>query len=316
MGYVTTLDAPDLKIVRKALAAEVPPIQTAGILPLTGHIELFAAQFAAGTPFSFVLKKLEEYLRTSSLFHTCSLKENIEHAELLDSIEALTVADRMVFIMAPIGSNPTTKLAVRKMAECVALGDDGSVLNITGFDLEALDVVPITTTDLQRLEALHKALIVYLWLSYRFPATFAPRETAQELKEMCEEKIEKCLQTIRFARKRFNHGQRVANQIAETLDPNAVAGLDEKIEPNEPHEKAPVSAQGGDEDGNENEDLSDIDLDDEADVEEVEEDFYALGNICLNCGREGHTAATCPGPKKLDGITRGYGVGRMVDTRP
>ena len=165
VGYVTTIDRSDLKAVRKALSTDVKPIKSAGIIPRSEHIELFAAQFPPKKPFSQILKQMNEYLRTSELFHPCSLRENIEIAVLFDDIKDLTVADRMTFIMAPIGNDPKTKLAVRNMATCVANNADGSILRISAIDLEALDIVPKTIFDLQRLEALHKALIVYLWLS-------------------------------------------------------------------------------------------------------------------------------------------------------
>ncbi|KAF8252184.1 P-loop containing nucleoside triphosphate hydrolase protein [Wilcoxina mikolae CBS 423.85] len=234
VGYVTTLDRSDLRAVRKALSTDVKPIKTAGVLPLTNHIELFAAQFQSEIPFSKILRQLEQYIRTSDLFHPCSLKESIEIAQLFDDITDLTVSDRMTFIMAPIGRDPKTKQAVIKMAECVAYNTDGSILRINDIDLEALDITPRTIIDLQRLEALHKALIVYLWLSYRFPATFHPRETAQELKVLCEEKIEIGLKAVRFTRKKMTRGRRAANSIAESLDPDSTANLaDDKVEPDQ-----------------------------------------------------------------------------------
>lgn len=165
VGYVTTLDRADLKAVRRALSTEVKPIKTAGVLPLTHHIEVFAAQFSSELLFSRILGELEQYVRTSDLFHLCSFKEQIEASKLFDDIEGLTAADRMVFIMAPIGRDLRTQTAIRRMARCVADNSDGSILGIREMDLEALDTNPTTIIDLQRLEVLHKALIVYLWLS-------------------------------------------------------------------------------------------------------------------------------------------------------
>ncbi|KAI5855783.1 P-loop containing nucleoside triphosphate hydrolase protein [Tricharina praecox] len=289
VGYVTTIDRSDLKAVRKALSTEVKPIKSAGILPRSEHIELFAAQFPSKKPFSEVLKQMNEYLRTSELFHPCSLRENIEIAVLFDDIEGLTVADRMTFIMAPIGNDAKTKLAVRNMANCVAHNTDGSILRISAIDLEALDMIPTTIFDLQRLEALHKALIVYLWLSYRFPATFTPRETAQELKFLCETQIEKCLKAVRFTRKKATRGSRMANNIAESLDPDAMVNLAE--EKNEPDEKLAENVQV------KHEDLPALE---ELRVEEDDRDFYAVTGMCLNCGRKGHAAAECPESKRVD----------------
>jgi ATP-dependent RNA helicase SUPV3L1/SUV3 len=151
--------------VRKALTTDVKPIKTAGISPQEGHITLFAAQFPPSEPFSRILQRLEDYVRTSDLFHPCSLRENVESAELFDDVLGLTVKDRLTFIKAPIGRDPKTRMAVKKMAQCVADNLDGSILRIEGIDLEALDMTPKNIVDLQRLEALHKALIVYLWLS-------------------------------------------------------------------------------------------------------------------------------------------------------
>lgn len=71
--------------------------------------------------------------------------------------------------------------------------------------------------------------------SYRFPATFTPRETAQEMKAITEKRIEACLQSVKFMRQtRLTRGRRLANAVAESLDPDAMANLeDEKTEPDE-----------------------------------------------------------------------------------
>ncbi|KAI5786719.1 P-loop containing nucleoside triphosphate hydrolase protein [Pyronema domesticum] len=236
VGWVTTLEPKDLRAVKSALQTNVEPIRTAGILPTVAQIEYFASQYPENTKFSDIMKKMLEYIKVSELFHTCDLKESIEVAAIFDDIKELSVADRMTFIMSPINSRNERACAVaRRMAECVAWAEDGSVLKLYDMDLEALDILPTTTEDLQRLETLHKMLIHYLWISYRFPATFHPRQTAEELKDICERQIEKGLQAVKFTRARQDRVKKIrANYTLEELsqvpnDPSStidLSGLD------------------------------------------------------------------------------------------
>ena len=279
IGYVTTLDKYDLRAVDRALSTEVKMIKTAGLLPRRDDIVKFAALYPPKKPFSEVLRTLADFIRTSDIFHPCSLDDNIESAQLFDDVR-LSVEDRLVFIMAPIGRDPKCRLATTMMAECIAENKDGSILNIPCIDLEALDVEPMNIGDLQRLEALHKTLIVYLWLSYRFPATFTPRETAQELKKVCEDMIERGLQAVRFTRKKLSRGRRVANAVAESLDPESMANLeDEQVEPDEhvpsAREKRALKV--------------------EEDAFKAEEE--ALEGKCGKCGMRGHVSADCTKPR-------------------
>ena len=77
---------------------------------------------------------------------------------------------------------------------------------------------------------------------FRFPATFHPRSTAQELKALCEEKIEMGLKAVRFTRKKKPvRGARADNDVTEPLDDRSIANLeDERIEP----EDAPQAPSG------------------------------------------------------------------------
>jgi ATP-dependent RNA helicase SUPV3L1/SUV3 len=43
------------------------------------------------------------------------------------------------------------------------------------------------------VETLHKALVLYLWLSYRFAGVFTSRPMASYVKELVEERIDKVL---------------------------------------------------------------------------------------------------------------------------
>ncbi|TGZ81251.1 hypothetical protein EX30DRAFT_395746 [Ascodesmis nigricans] len=212
IGYVTTLEASDLNALSAAMAVDPHDILTAGVLPQTSHIERFASQHPPDVSFSEILSNLEEYMQTSKLFHVCSLQENIRAAKLFDDIPGLSIEERMMFIMAPMGRDASTLAGVKNMAKAVANNLPGSIVAIPGIDLEALDTTPKDITGLRRLESLHKFIVCYLWLSYRFPATFAPRELAMELKTIAEDKIQDCLDRIRFSRHKLLPHRRKAQQ--------------------------------------------------------------------------------------------------------
>ncbi len=58
-----------------------------------------------------------------------------------------------------------------------------------------------------KLEVLHKLLVAYAWLSFRFPMTFAMKESAGDLKNRTETAIEFCLECIRAMRKKAQRGK-------------------------------------------------------------------------------------------------------------
>ena len=80
--------------------------------------------------------------------------------------------------------------------------------DIKEIDLELLDqskedfatgsphVIDGSKEYLRSLEALHKALSLYLWLSYRFAGVFRSQALAFHVKSLVEEKIDKCLAEV------------------------------------------------------------------------------------------------------------------------
>lgn len=64
--------------------------------------------------------------------------------------------------------------------------------------------MPLETASsmLIKLEILHKLLVAYAWLSFRFPMTFAMKGSADDLKNRTETAIEFCLECIRAMKKK------------------------------------------------------------------------------------------------------------------
>jgi len=85
----------------------------------------------------------------------------------------------------------------------------------------------------------------------------------------------------------------MANAVAESLDPDAMANLvEEKNEPdeNQNEEKKDEFVRHG----------RDLPTVEELRIEEEDQDFYTVTGMCLNCGRKGHAAADCPEPTRVD----------------
>lgn len=167
VGYVTTLDREHHNALTYAMHATPSPLKTAGILPSSAHIEEFSALYPPNTPFDNILQDLQTHIATTpALFHLCNIDEHLKVARALRSIPGLSVAERLQFCMAPITSDPMVQDAAIEMAQCLASNKDASVLAIAALDLDVLDIAnPTQAEELRRLEGLHKALLLYLWLS-------------------------------------------------------------------------------------------------------------------------------------------------------
>lgn len=75
------------------------------------------------------------------------------------------------------------------------------MLDIPDIQIQVLSKTgPFNDKDIETLEATHNCLVLYLWLSYRFPMNFTDRQGAFELKALCEKLIDQALMDTRSKR--------------------------------------------------------------------------------------------------------------------
>ena len=202
-GYVTAMDDEDLPPIQEAFETEVGPIKTAGLFPPNYVIERFASYFAPDTPFAFVLARLRELCRVSSKFHLCNFSTNLKVAEITQDLP-LTISDRCTFNGCPIHERDEHNLAaLREMATAVATLTSGDLLGLHSMDIDALQYeerpAHMSEQDyIARLESLHRAITMYLWLGYRYKGVFQSHNLAFHVKQLVEKKIEVRLSKLNF----------------------------------------------------------------------------------------------------------------------
>jgi hypothetical protein len=83
---------------------------------------------------------------------------------------------------------------MKALARCIAEQRQAAVVDVPEINLEVLEK-PVSGAReyLQSLEDLHKSLILFLWLSYRFVSVFKDRDMAMYAKGLAEDKINTCL---------------------------------------------------------------------------------------------------------------------------
>ncbi|KAI2624172.1 P-loop containing nucleoside triphosphate hydrolase protein [Hypoxylon sp. NC1633] len=193
-GLVTAMDKDDLRIVREAFTREPEPLMSAGIQAPPSVIERFSSYFPPNTPFSYILSRLRDIARTSPMFHLCLLDEMLEVANLIQPFP-MSVYDRCVFLNAPVFLRERSAAQVTQaFARCISEMEGGHLIDIPEVDLELLDGGEEDFQDdppeyLRRLEALHKTITLYLWLSYRFSGVFHSQTLAFHVKELVEVRI-------------------------------------------------------------------------------------------------------------------------------
>ncbi|KAF2396742.1 hypothetical protein EJ06DRAFT_559850 [Trichodelitschia bisporula] len=198
VGLVTTLEGRDYHIVRKALETEPAPLESAGIFPPANVVQRFSSYFPPGTPFSYIIQRLHDIALMSPRFHLCSLRDQLLIADAIHPVKNLTVADRILLTAAPANArNPAMKVLMHELASCIAKQKGGGLLEIENLKLEVLDNPPQGDREaLKKLETLHKGIVLYLWLSFRFPGVFTSRPLAMHTKNLVEQAIETTLDQL------------------------------------------------------------------------------------------------------------------------
>ncbi|CAI6332529.1 unnamed protein product [Periconia digitata] len=204
VGIVTTLEEIDFKFLKANMTKEPEPIQTAGLFPPSMIVERFASYFPPGTPFSYILLRLHEISEVHPRFHLCSLKDALPIADVIHSVKNLSISERYTISAVPANMKDNTEKAfLRSLIQRMAEGETSvSILDIPELPLEALDQPASAARKyLKDLETLHKCLVCYIWLSYRFPSGIGGRKLAEYVKRLTEDAIERVLMEFTYTEK-------------------------------------------------------------------------------------------------------------------
>jgi len=215
IGLVTSLEDVDLPYIQQAMSIEPPPIPAAGIFPPDPVLQKFAAYFPPNVSFQYILKRLLDISQVHPLFFMCDPSPQLESVELIDGVPGLRIDDQLVFMAAPTyAKDPASSRVTRAFARCVAENSGGRLLDIPELNLEILEK-PVSGSKeyLRDLESLHRAIILYSWLSYRCGGIFTDRTLAGHVKELVEERMMRAL-TEFSANKKLRKDASLRRQIA------------------------------------------------------------------------------------------------------
>ncbi|KAI9836568.1 MAG: hypothetical protein M1819_001200 [Sarea resinae] len=230
LGLVTTMEKFDLRIVQQAMDSEADSLKTAGIFPPYTILEQFAGYFPPETPFSYILLRLHELSKMHPRFHLCSLQDQIFIADLIHNIKGLTISDRATITAAPLHyRDPLMPPMMEAFAKSIASQRSCSLLDYPEINLEVLDEPQSRDPDyLKRLESLHGGMVLYLWLSYRFPGVFPSRPLAMHVRESVERRIDNVLDQTEYNPKFMAKNRRLREE--SVLRDLTLGSLDEKID--------------------------------------------------------------------------------------
>lgn len=195
VGLVTSLEDVDLPFIQKALEFNPPPLKAAGLIPTDAMFYRVASYFPRDVSLRFLINRVCSISKVHPLFFMCRARSQLEVASFLDRCDRMSIDDQIVFMASPMNDRDQALMAcARGYVRCVANNSSGRLLDIQELNLEILEE-PVSGRKeyLNELESLHKALILYLWLSYRMGGIFTDRTLASHVKEMVEERMMRAL---------------------------------------------------------------------------------------------------------------------------
>lgn len=171
-GYVTTMKADDLEVLKELLAKSPEPLQQAGLHPTAEQIELYAYHLPNASLSNLIDIFVHLSTLDDSLYFMCNIDDFKFLADMIQHIP-LPLRARYVFCCAPINRKaPLVCSMFLKYARQYSRNEPLTVEWVNrqiGWPVS----VPKTMAELVHLESVFDVLDLYLWLSYRFQVRVA-----------------------------------------------------------------------------------------------------------------------------------------------
>lgn len=225
-GSVTTLNPSDLPLLKDVLKAPLTPVHRA-VLDANGAIvEKLSLLLPPETSHA---QLLEEIATLAIVPSYCVPSDTSGSAKISITIEefhdSLTLSEIMTFVFAPVNTRdervvsafrayiekfvdqgyvpiyealPQQLLENLEMVELArkAMPDADHLESREPSHRIPISIPPAIVAGLPMLESLHKAIVLYIWLSFRLDLAFPEREKAGELKLRVEDALEFCLERL------------------------------------------------------------------------------------------------------------------------
>lgn len=220
-GFVTAMYRKDLTFLRKMMDEPIQDLKKACTWPTDKIWTYYMSKFPKHTSFFNILAQFEK--DTSSLemenFFLTSLDSRYEILNLFlrkDLYKKTTIEDQLRLSLAPINISMASPLVVNTAFNFFQNITQCETKNIFDFDFLHAEVLKrrpkftattdLTVQTLQSLEENHKLVLIFLWLSQRWPTLFVDKESATETKTLIEKRISEELLNLRRLIKRSHSG--------------------------------------------------------------------------------------------------------------
>jgi len=225
-GVVTTLNAKDLPLLKTILPGDLPPVPRAVMDPTFERISQLALLMTEKTSYSSIMQLFAELARLPQycVFSDITTRLNLSD-QLTPFANELSLQELETFTYAPVNIRDDNVVStfqtfirdfveqgrakVEDALEETGLMDDLALVSKArdampdkpahGLAMPSNMLKPVSApivAALPRLESLHKALVLYIWLSLRLELGFPERARASELKQQTEELLDFCLERL------------------------------------------------------------------------------------------------------------------------
>lgn len=193
-GVATCLQDADLTYLRESYEQPPTPLTSAGLFPSSEQMEAFAQQMPGVTDLGDLIDKYVLLARLDGDYFLCNHADMKDAAALLRDVD-MTLTDRFTFCMAPVNlRNPLARRVYIDYATAHARNES------VALDIYLPKYAPQTAEALRDVEIKAQIIDLYLWLSFRFEATFGERALAEERKTRVLELVEQGLVNTTYSK--------------------------------------------------------------------------------------------------------------------
>lgn len=213
-GFITTMNKGDLNHVNSMMKTGIINLEKAIIWPTDTVWKAYMAKFEKGTSFFKILTRFAIDIQDANLsfYEVNDIETRAATLQLFTKnnlYQRATIDDQLVLSLAPINLKMSDNISdtAYKLFENIV---DCSSKSLFDFDfinprhftskVKLRATFDETVEILQDLERMHKIILLFLWLSQRWPTLFIDKESAYDMKSLIEKRISEELQNLKSSK--------------------------------------------------------------------------------------------------------------------